>query len=130
MARIKRLWVFTVTSEESIAGTCGEVYLEMVLRSGYRMRVNIGDLNRNDRECGQTACHELALSDVVYVDDAQIQEIRLRIGDQHDAWLPTSIWVLSKNVDEGIKLLSADPEWNQWFEPRSSPGYALSLMCQ
>ena len=130
MARIKRLWLFTVTSTESFAGTCGEVYLEMVLRNGYRMWISIGDLNRHDRECGQTACHELALSDATYVDDAQIQELRLRIGDQHDVWLPKSIWVLSKNVDGGIKLLSADPEWNQWFKTKPRSGYTLSLVCQ
>lgn len=130
MARIKRLWLFTVTSTESFAGTCGEVHLEMVSRNGYRMWVDIGDPNRNDRECGHTACHELALSDAEYVDDTRIQEIRLRIGDQHDAWLPKSIWVLSKNVDGGIKLLSADPDWNRWFDPKSRPGYALSLVCR
>ena len=130
MAKIKRLWLFTVTSKESVADTCGEVCLEMVLRNGYRTWVNIGHPNRNDRECGQTACHELALSDAAYVDDAQIQELQLRIGDQHDAWLPKSIWVLSKNVDGGIKLLSADPEWNQWFDSKSKPGYALNLVCQ
>ena len=130
MARIKRVWLFTATSKESFAGTCGEVYLEMVLRNGYRMWVNVGDLNRSDRECGQTVCHELALSDAAYADDAQIEEIRLRISDQHDAWLPKSIWVLSKNVDGGVKLLSADPEWNQWFDPESKPGHALNLVCQ
>ena len=130
MARIKRLWLFTVTSTESFAGTCGEVHLEMVSRNGYRMWVDIGDPNRNDRECGHTACHELALSDAEYVDDTRIQEIRLRISDQHDAWLPKSIWVLSKNVDGGIKLLSADPDWNRWFDPKSRPGYALSLVCR
>ena len=130
MARIKRLWLFTVTSTESVVGTCSEAYLEMVLRNGYRMWVDIGDLNRNDRERGQTACHELALSDTAYVDDAQIQEVQLRISDQHDAWLPRSIWVLSKYVDGGIKLLSADPVWNHWFDPKSRPGYALNLVCQ
>ena len=130
MARIKRLWLFTVTSKESVAGTCGEVRLEVVSRNGYRTWVNIGDPTRNDRKCGQTACHELALSDAEYVDDAQLQELRLRIGNQHDAWLPKSIWVLSKNVDGGIELLSADPEWNQWFDPKSMPGHALNLMCE
>ena len=130
MARIKRLWLFTVTAKESVADTCGEVFLEIVLRNGYRMWVNIGDLNRNDRECGQTACHELILSDAAYVDDARIQEIQLRIADQHEAWLPRSIWLVSKNVDGAIKLLSVDPEWNQWFHPKSTPGHALNLVCQ
>lgn len=130
MARIKRLWLFTVTSTESFAGTRDEVRLEIVSRNGYRMWVDIGDPNRNDRESGQTACHQLALSDAEYVDDTQIQEIRLRIGVRHDAWLPRSIWVLSENVCGGIKLLSADPDWNQWFDPKSKPGYALSLVCQ
>jgi len=128
MARIKRLWVLTVTSTESFAGTTAEVHLEIVSRDGNRRWTDLGDPNRNDRECGQTGCHELVLSELEYLDDTQIEEIRLRIRGEHDAWLPKSIWVLSENVDGGIKLLSADPDWHRWFDPQSRPGYALSLL--
>ncbi|MFH1921880.1 MAG: PLAT/LH2 domain-containing protein [Planctomycetota bacterium] len=130
MAKIKRLWLLTVTSTESFAGTHAGVRLEIVSRNGNRMWADIGDPNQNDRECGQTGCHELVLSETEYVDDTQIQEIRLRINDGPDAWLPKSIWIISENVDGGTKLLSADPDWNRWFDPESRPGYALRLLPQ
>ena len=130
MAKIKRLWLLTVTSTESFAGTHAQVRLEIVSRNGNRMWTDIGDPNQNDRECGQTGCHEVVLSEAEYVDDTQIHEIRLRIHDGHDAWLPKSIWIISENVEGGIKLLSADPDWNRWFDPESRPGYALRLLPQ
>ena len=130
MARIKRLWVLTVTSTESFAGTTGKIRLEIVSRDGNRMCADLGDPNGNDRECGQTGCHELILSESQFVDDAQIKEIHLRIRGEHDAWLPKSIWSLSENIDGGIKLLSADPDWHRWFDPESRPGYALSILPQ
>ena len=130
MARIKRLWLLTVTSTESFAGTTAEVHLEIVSRGGNRRWTDLGDPNRDDRKCGQTGCHELVLSDLEYLDDTQIEEIRLRIRGEHDAWLPKSIWILSENVGGGIKLLSADPDWHRWFDPQSRPGYALSLLPQ
>ena len=64
------------------------------------------------------------------LDDTQIKEIRLRIHAAHDAWMPKSICVVSENVDGGIKLLSADPDWNGWFDPESRPGYAVRLLAQ
>ena len=130
MARIKRLWLVTVTSTESSAGTTAEVHLEIVSQDGNRKWTDLGDPNRNGRECGQTGCHELVLSELEYLDDTQIKDIRLRICGERDAWLPKSIWILSENVDRGIKLLSADPDWNQWFDPEFRPGYALSLLPQ
>jgi len=130
MAKIKRLWLLTVTSTESFAGTRAQVRLEIVSRNGYRMWADIGDPNQNDRAGGQTGCHELVLSETEYLDDTHIQEIRLRIHDGPDAWLPKSIWVVSENVDGGITLLSADPDWNRWFDPESRPGYALRLLPQ
>ena len=130
MARIKRLWLVTATSTESFAGTTADVHLEIVSRNGSRSWIDLGDPDRNGRECGQAACHELALSETEYIDDTQIKEIRLRICGEHSAWLPRSIWILSENVDGETKLLSANPDWNAWFDPESRPGYALSLLPQ
>jgi hypothetical protein len=72
----------------------------------------------------------LVLSEADNLDDTQIKEIRLRIHDAHDAWMPKSIWVLSENVAGEIKVLSANPDWNAWFDPESRPGYALHLLPQ
>ncbi len=128
MARIKRLWVFTVTSTESFAGTNATLRLEIVSEGGDEVRSDLGDPRENDRKRGQAGCHELLLSEADHLDDTRIQEIRLRIHAMHNAWLPKSIWVISENVDGDIKLLSANPDWNRWFDPESRPGYALRLM--
>jgi len=72
----------------------------------------------------------VVLAEADNLDDKQIKEIRLRIHAAHDAWMPKSIWVVSENVDGEIKLLSANPDWNWWFDPESKPGYALRLLPQ
>ncbi|MBN2292769.1 MAG: hypothetical protein JXM70_10110 [Pirellulales bacterium] len=128
MARIKRLWLFTTTSTESYAGTRAQLRLEIVSHNGDKVWDDLGDPQQNDRECGQTGCQELILSETDKLDDAQIKEIRLRIHDAYDAWKPSSIWIISENVDGEIKLLSANPDWNSWFDPESRPGYALRLL--
>lgn len=82
------------------------------------------------RRATATPSYELVLSETDDVDDTQIQEIRMRIHDGHDAWFPASIWLLSENVDGEIRILSANPDWNEWFVTDSTPGYALRLTPQ
>ena len=130
MARIKRLWLLTVTATESYAGTNARLRLEIASHNGQKVWNGLGDLGQNDRERGQTGCQELVLSEADNLDDTQIEEIRLRIHDANDAWMPKSIWVVSENVDGGIKLLSANPDWHRWFDSESRPGYALRLLPQ
>ena len=130
MARIRRLWLLTVTATESYAGTHAQLRLKITSHNGEKVWDDLGDPRQNDRERGQTGCQELVLSEADNLDDTQIKEIRLRIHDAHDAWMPKSIWVLSENVDGEIKLLSANPDWNSWFDPESRPGYALHLLPQ
>jgi len=130
MARIKRLWLFTVTASESYAGTRAQLRLEIASHNGEKVWDDLGDPRQNDRELGQAGCQELVLSEADTLDDTRIKEIRLRIHDAHDAWMPKSIWVVSENVDGGVKLLSANPDWNRWFDPESRPGYALCLLPQ
>ena len=130
MARIKRLWLFTVTSTESFAGTRAKLRLEIISGNGDKAWDDVGDHRQDDRECGQTGCQELVLSEADNVDDTQIREIRLRIHDADDAWMPKSIWVVSENVDGDIRLLSANPNWNRWFDSESRPGYALRVLPQ
>ena len=128
MARIKRLWLLTVTATESFAGTHAPLRLEITSHNGERVWDDLGDPQQNDRECGQTGSQELVLSEADNLDDTQIKEIRLQIHDAHDAWKPKSIWVVSENVDGDIRLLSANPDWNSWFDAESRPGYALNLL--
>ena len=130
MARIKRLWLLTVTATESYAGTRAQLRLEIASHNGEKVWDDLGDPRQNDRERGKTGCQELVLSEADNLDDTQIKVIRLRIQDAHDAWMPKSIWVISENVVGGTTLLSADPDWNRWFDPESRPGYALRLLPQ
>ncbi len=94
MARIKRLWLLTVTSTGGFAGTHAKLRLEIISQNGEKVWDDLGDPRQNDRECGQTGCQELVLSEADNLDDTQIKEIRLRIHDAHDAWMPKSIWVM------------------------------------
>jgi hypothetical protein len=130
MARIKRLWLLAVTATRSYAGTHAPLRLEIASHNGEKVWDDLGDPRQNDRERGQTGCQELVLSEADNLDDTRIKEIRLRIHDAHDAWMPKSIWVLSENVAGEIKVLSANPDWNSWFDPESRPGYALHLSPQ
>jgi hypothetical protein len=130
MARIKRLWLVTVTATESFAGTRAQLQLEIASHTGEKVWDDLGNPRQNDRERGQTGCFELVLSEADNLDDTQIKGIWLRLHDGHDAWMPKSIWVMSENVDGGIKLLSAHPDWKSWFDPESRPGYALRLLPQ
>ena len=115
MARIKRLWLLTVTATKSYAGTHAPLRLEIASHNGEKVWDDLGDPQQNDRELEQTGCQELVLSEADNLDDKQIKEILLRIHDPHDAWMPKSIWVVSENVDGDIGLLSANPDWNWWF---------------
>ena len=132
MSRIKRLWLLTVTANGNFAGTRAQLRLEIVSHSGERVWDDLGDPQQNDHERGSTGCLELVLPEACNLDDTQIKEIRLRIHDGFDAWMPKSIWLMSENIDGGIKLLSANPDWNSWFDPESRPGYALRVLpeCQ
>ena len=130
MARIKRVWVFTVTANKDFACTGASLRLEIITANGSKVWDNLATPWRNDRDRGQTDSYELVLSETDDVDDTQIQEIRMRIHDGHDAWFPASIWLLSENVDGEIRLLSANPDWNEWFVTDSTPGYALRLTPQ
>ena len=130
MARIKRLWLYTVTSTKGFAGTRAKLRLEILSGNGDKAWDDVGAPRQNDRERGQTGCQELLLSEADDLHDTQIREIRLRIHDAYDAWMPKSIWIVSENVDEGIVLVSANPNWNRWFDPESRPGYALRVLPQ
>ena len=128
MAIIKRLWVFTVTANKDFACTSAKIQLGIITPNGRKVWDSLDTPWRNDRDRGQTDSYELVLSETDNVDDTQIQEIRMRIHDANDAWLPKSIWVLSENVDGEVKVLSANPDWNQWFATDSVPGYSLRLL--
>ena len=130
MDRIKRLWLLAVTSTESFAGTHAKLRLEITSGNGDKVWDDVGDPRQKDRERGQTGCHELALSEADNIDDTQVKQIRLRIHEGYDAWLPKSIWVISENVEGSLRLLSANPDWSRWFDPEFTPGYALPLLPQ
>ena len=130
MARIKRVWVFTVTANKDFACTSASLRLEIITANGSKVWDNLDTPWRNDRDRGQTDSYELVLSETEDVDDTQIQEIKMRIHGGHDAWFPASIWLLSQNVDGEIRLLSANPDWNEWFVTDSTPGYTLRLTPQ
>ncbi len=128
MARIKRLWLFTVTSTQSFAGTQAPLRLKIISQDDRPFKADLGDPGQDDRECGQTGCHELVFSEEDGLDDTQINEVLLQIHDSDNAWMPKSIWVICENIDGDFKLLSANPDWHSWFDPESRPGYTLRLM--
>ena len=127
MARIKRLWVVTVTSNESHAGTRAMLRLEIICQNGDRVSCDLRNRGGNDLECGQRQRLEAILSQEDNVDDTQIDQLHLRIHGTDDAWLPMSILVISENVDESIVLLSENSRWNRWFDAEFTPGYALHV---
>lgn len=130
MARIRRLWLFTVTSTQSFAGTRAPLRLEIVSEGGTPFRADLTDSAEGDRERGQTGCHELIVSEQDGLDDTQIKEILLQIHDSDNAWMPKSIWLICENVAGEVKLLSANPDWHSWFDTESRPGYTLRLIRQ
>ena len=54
MARIKRLWLLTVTATENYAGTHAQLRLEIASDNGEKVWDDLGDPRQNDRERGQT----------------------------------------------------------------------------
>ena len=76
---------------------------------------------------GQRQRLEAILSQSDNVDDAQIDQLHLRIHGTDDAWLPMSILAISENVDGGIVLLSENSRWNRWFDTEFTPGYVLHV---
>jgi hypothetical protein len=127
MARIKRVWVFTVTSTASHAGTNAKLLLEITCRNGERVSGELRHHRENDLDGGQEGCLSLCLSEADRIDDKNIEQVRLRIHGT-DAWLPKSISVTSENVDGGITVLSDEPYWDRWFDPEFTPGFALRLL--
>jgi hypothetical protein len=104
--------------------------LEIVSEGGNSFKADLDNSNQDERERGQTGCHELKLSEEDGLDDTQLKEILLQIHDSDNAWMPESIWVIGENVDGDCKLLSAHPNWHSWFDPESRPGYTLRLIRQ
>ena len=127
MASIKRLWVVTVTSNESHAGTSAMLRLDIICSNGDRVSCDLRNPRGSDLECGQRQRLDVSLSQGDNVDDAQIDQLHLRIHGTDDAWLPKSILVISENVDGGIVLLSVNSRWNRWFDAEFTPGYALHV---
>jgi hypothetical protein len=127
MARIKRVWVFTVTSTASHAGTNAKLRLEITCRNGEKVSGELRHHRGNDLDGGQEGCLSMCLSEADGIDDTNIEQIQLRI-EGSDAWLPTSISVTSENVDGDIVLLSDNAHWDRWFDPEFTPGFALCLL--
>ena len=127
MARIKRLWVVTVTSNESHAGTSAVLRLDIICSNGDRVSRDLRNPRGNDLARGQRQRLEVSLSQGDNIDDTQIDQLHLRIHGTDDVWLPKSILVISENVDGGIVLQSENPHWNRWFDPEFTPGYALHV---
>jgi hypothetical protein len=125
---LKRLKILLLTS--FLSAPVLVVVAEATSHNGEKVWDDLGYPQQNDRECGQTGSQELVLSEADSLDDTQIKDILPQIHDAIDAWMPKSIWVMSENIDGGIKLLSAHPDWNSWFDPESRPGYALRLLPQ
>ena len=128
MARIKHIWVLTVTSNEYHASTNATLRLDIICSNGDRVSHDLRALRGNELEGGKRSCLEMCLSESDIIDDTRIEQIRLRIHGTNDAWLPKSISVVSENVDRGMVLLSAHSHWNRWFDPEFTPGYALHLL--
>jgi len=130
MAQIRQLWLLTETSSESFSGTTSKLRLDIHFQGNRTLSVDVGDPEGDDFGCGKTGCQRIDISPSDAVDDTQIREICLRILDDHDAWLPKSIWIIAENVDGECGLLTADPSWHRWFDWDSRPGYSLSLSPQ
>jgi hypothetical protein len=127
MAGIRRVWVFTVTSTASHAGTNARLQLEITCRNGEMVSGELRHHRGNDLDGGQEGSFSMCLSEADSIDDTNVEQIRLRI-EGTDAWLPRSISVTSENVDGGIVVLSDEPHWDRWFDPEFTPGFALRLL--
>ncbi len=130
MAQIRRLWLLTETSSESFSGTNSKLRLDIHVQGDRTFSVDVGDPKRDDFGCGKTGCQQIDVPTSDAIDDTQIREICLRILENHDAWLPKSIWIVSEDIDGECSPLTADPRWHRWFDWDSRPGYSLSLLQQ
>jgi len=123
MAVIEDLWVIHTTSQETQANTNDNFSLQ-IQSQGQRAVLVFPDLEHNERELGRTDEYHFDLRDWEF-DDEMIQpgEIEM-ITHGSNRWLPSSFWVISRNVNDEYRILIVNLNWpqNAYFSNDPSEG--------
>jgi len=124
MTIIEDLWIIHTTSKEEYSNTDDMFSLE-IQSQGQRAVFVFPDLEHNERELGRTDEYRFDLRDWNF-DDEMIQPGEIEMLTQgEDAWLPSSFWVISRNVNDEYRILIANPNWpqNAYFSTNPSEGH-------
>ncbi len=112
MTIIEDLWVIHTTSLEALADTDDRFSLQ-IQSQRQRAVIVFPDLAYNEREKGQTDEYHFSLRDWQF-DDEKIQpgEIEM-LTHGTNRWLPSSFWVISRNVNKEYRILIVNHNWPQ-----------------
>jgi PLAT/LH2 domain len=127
MAKLRYLWVIHTTSTAADANTDDRFELQVrgtVNPQAIIAQLRFPDLPHNERERGRTDQYRFSM-DTYDVDMFGFDESSFSIITfGHNAWLPSSIWVIGQDVEGTRRLLASVPKWpkNLWFSTDSKEG--------
>lgn len=121
MAKLNEIWLIQRTARENNSDT-DDIFLLEMQSGGERAEFRLAGLPHDEREQGRTDQYRFDVRDFEF-DDEVLQPGDIRItATGEDAWLPSSFWVIGRNVNDGFTLLVARPNWPQtgWFSANPS----------
>ncbi|MBD2551397.1 hypothetical protein H6G65_17770 [Microcystis elabens FACHB-917] len=111
MALLNTIWIIHTTSNKKDADTDAEFTL-LVVRPGnpsgdYTQA--FPNMPHNEREKGRTDEYKFDVSTEQVDENAKL---KIRIGESHNGWIPSSIWAIGLTKDGRFVVMAHNPSWD------------------